>query len=120
MPHVQRKLFTNMGMRIQSPGNQCLGYQESEMIGKFSMRVTATSVWITNVGPDCAVFIAFAAKLVSGTIKTLSPKWIDATDKKTTNFFISSTTLFAVQVLKIQYRALSQAVDRRSTEKPLR
>lgn len=63
-----------MGTRIQSPGNQCLEYQESEMIGKCNIRVAATSVSITNVGPDCAVFIAFAAKLVTGTIKTLRPK----------------------------------------------
>ena len=64
----------NMGRCIQFPGNHCLEYQDKEMIGKCSMRVTATSVFSPIVDADCAAFKAPATDMVSGIIMTLSPK----------------------------------------------
>ncbi len=63
-----------MGMHIQPPGNHCLEYQDSVIIGKCNIRVTATSVRISNDGPDWAEFMVLATDMVSGTIKTLIPK----------------------------------------------
>ncbi len=63
-----------MGMHIQPPGNQCLEYQASEMIGKCNIRVATTSVGIPNDGPDCAAFTPLATDMVTGTIKALNPK----------------------------------------------
>ncbi len=63
-----------MGMRIQSPGNHCLEYQDKEMIGKCNIRVAATRVCRPIVGSDCAAFKAPAIDMVSGIIETLSPK----------------------------------------------
>ncbi len=63
-----------MGMRIQSPGNHCLEYQDREMIGKCNIRVAATRVCRPNVGIDCAAFRAPATDRVTGIITTLSAK----------------------------------------------
>ena len=63
-----------MGMRIQSPGNHCLEYQDREIIGKCNMRVAATSVCIKSVGIDCAAFRVSATDMVIGMINTLNPK----------------------------------------------
>ncbi len=41
-----------MGMRIQSPGNHCLEYQDREMIGKCNIRVAVTRVRRPNAGTD--------------------------------------------------------------------
>ena len=63
-----------MGTRIQPPGNHCLEYQDSEIIGKCNTRVAATRVCIALVGVDCAAFRAPATDMVIGIINTLNPK----------------------------------------------
>jgi hypothetical protein len=63
-----------MGMRIQSPGNHCLEYQDREIIGKCKIPVTATRVCIKIVGIDCAAFRVPATDMVIGIINTLNPK----------------------------------------------
>jgi hypothetical protein len=64
----------NMGRWIQFPGNHCLEYQDKEIIGKCSIRVTATSVFSPMVDVDCAAFKVPATDMVIGIITTLSPK----------------------------------------------
>jgi hypothetical protein len=63
-----------MGMWIQFPGNHCLEYKDKEIIGKCSMRVTATSAFSPIVDVDCAAFKVPATDMVMGIIKILSPK----------------------------------------------
>ena len=63
-----------MGMRIQSPGNHSLEYQDREMIGKCNIRVAATRVCRPIVGIDCDAFRPPATDIVIGIIKTLRPK----------------------------------------------
>ena len=63
-----------MGMRIQSPGNHSLEYQDREMIGKCNIRVAATRVCRPIVGIDRAAFRPPATDMVIGIIKTLRPK----------------------------------------------
>ena len=55
-------------------GNHCLEYQDKEIIGKCSMRVTATSAFSPMVDVDCAAFKVPATDMVIGIITTLSPK----------------------------------------------
>ena len=43
MTAVQNRLFANMTMLIRSPGNQCLEYRDSEIIGKYKIFVRITS-----------------------------------------------------------------------------
>ena len=63
-----------MGIRIQSPGNHCLEYQDREIIGKSNIRVSATRVCRPIVDIDWAAFRAPATDMVTGKIKTLRPK----------------------------------------------
>ncbi len=74
IPPAHKRLLIKMGIRIQSPGNHCLEYQDRAMIGKCNIRVAATRVCIPNVGIDCAAFRAPATDMVIGMIKTLNPK----------------------------------------------
>ncbi|MGD1974292.1 MAG: hypothetical protein PVG73_09505 [Desulfobacterales bacterium] len=74
IPAAHKQLLMNMGRPIQFPGNHCLEYQDKEIIGKCSMRVTVTSAFSPMVDVVCAAFKLPATDMVIGRITTLSPK----------------------------------------------
>jgi hypothetical protein len=68
------KLFIDLGKYIKSPGNHCREYQDSDMIGKCSIRVTATRVRTANEDPDGSVLPVVASDMVIGIIIMLAAK----------------------------------------------
>ena len=61
-------------MYIHAPGNHDLEYNEREIIGKCSIRVTPTKILITSEGAGCGTLMLLAKYMVIGTISALIPK----------------------------------------------
>jgi len=63
-----------MGMYTHPPGNQCLEYQEWEIIGKCNIRVATTNVLNADEGSGCSTLKELLIVNVAGTIKPLKAK----------------------------------------------